>query len=616
MAVRRKKNLFGFGSKKTSGCARKSSLTFAQAKSAAFQAGQKSGDTGAWESWKCGKGLQDRGAPVLRQLENEYRRGVEVGETRERKMAEAKEKKMAAKKEKRKVVGRVRGRSIYRQGDYFWIQGDPDSHFDSLRDAKSAVNPASDKTPLRYRVDDYDVPRLTPALKLAKARSQQADWDYQSTVRDNISGKLIAVFERGAKAKPNPAKFDRCIRDVKKAAKKTGKPVNAYAVCTAAGTRATGNPVRTIYATFRTKEDSGDGRPGWELQPEGAKWPIAEAVHLSKDATPERIQREAQAFFSEDIKIVKRSSSAGNPVSRNALWKVTQGKIKGEVKREGKRFLGLVTSQHGTQHHVFDSLKGAQAWVRDEVFTMASNPANIGTLASGILQGIGTHVGTHALGKLKHTRGKVSKRRNPEAAAAIAYEQFTGFEPSRVTEIESTEHVHKWLAGNGQLIALCLIDVKGKPFTVLSNGWSYDGPQTDISAKKPSKTANGWQFDPSTNLDAITWLNRSEDGKQLYILGGDQTLDLPGMGFSKTDVRDKMLIGTITRVWYRMRKTFEAKGKEEVDFYHDFGKEGSEGICPVLEYKPRDPSLHFVGGRYTIAKPDSSLGGVSPGIVG
>lgn len=36
------------------------------------------------------------------------------------------------------------------------------------------------------------------------------------------------------KRKPkNPAKFDRCV----KAVKKRGKGVNAYAVCTAAGTR-------------------------------------------------------------------------------------------------------------------------------------------------------------------------------------------------------------------------------------------------------------------------------------------------------------------------------------------------------------------------------------------
>ena len=39
-------------------------------------------------------------------------------------------------------------------------------------------------------------------------------------------------------------------------------------------------------------------------------------------------------------------------------------------------------------------------------------------------------------------------------------------------------------------------------------------------------------------------------------------------------------------------------------FYHDFGNEGSRGNCPVLVYKPLNPSLEIVGGRYEIALPE------------
>jgi len=625
----RTKNLFGFGSKKPSGCATKSSLTIGQAKRAAFSEGRKTGDSRGFKDWTCRRGLQDRGTPTLKALEDEFKRGVAAGRINSFEASNRIKEIAFDQGYQDETKHYDRNLQIDEIMEYFSGQYDKDALIDVL--GKSRIKSLytheyrQGKNKARKEASREMKFKQTTEAKERKAKAKKRV--------GSVRGKAIykvgdhyeiqggdSEFDSKADAKnfieSNPAKFDRCVRDVQKAARKTGKPVNAYAVCTAAGTRATGNPVRTIYATFRTKEDSGDGRPGWELQPEGAKWPIAEAVHLSKDATPERIQREAQAFFSEDIKIVKRSSSAGNPVtSRNALWKVTQGKIKGEVKREGKRFLGLVTSQHGTQHHIFNSLKGAQAWVRDEVFSMASNPANLGALASGILQGVGTHVGTHALGKLKHTRGKVSKRRNPEAQAAVAFEQFTGFPSGLITKIEETEHVHSVTWSAGQLIALVLVDVHNKPIELLSNGWSYEGPKADI-AGKPTKSANGWQFDPATTLDEITWLTCSEKGDQLFIQGGDQKLDVKALGFEASDVHDHMLIGTILRIWYRARKTFEAQGREPVDFYHDFGKEGSKGVCPVLMYKPRDPSLQIAGGRYTIAKPDSSLGGVSPGIVG
>ena len=475
---RTKKNLFGFGSKRSSGCARKSSLTFAQAKSAAFQAGQKSGDTGAWESWKCGKGLQDRGGPVLKQLESEYRRGVEVGEKKvesKKRLIETKKLKAAAKKAKKasakKLVSRVKGTAIYKVGDHFEIQGG-DSEFDSVRDARRFIE-------------------------------------------------------------SNPKKFDACVKKVAASAKKSGKPTNAYAVCTAAGTR----------------------NPG---------------------------------------------------------WKITQGKIKGAVTREGKRFKATVTSQYGTQHHMFDSLKGAQAWTRTEVFNMAGNP---GALATGVASGLAAHVTQHVAKQFKAHRGKVTKRRsNPEAEAAVAYEQFTGFEPTQVTEIHSTVHVHSVTWSAGQLIGIIVI-IGNREHAIISNGWTYSGPQSDVLGK-PSKSAQGWMLNPRTSLEDLTWLTCSEKGDQLFIQGGDQKLDVKGMGFEQADIHDHMIIGEITRVWYRARKTFEAKGQEPVDFFHDFGKEGSKGVLPVLIYKPRDPSLQIAGGRYTIAKPESQLGGVSPGIVG
>ena len=106
----------------------------------------------------------------------------------------------------------------------------------------------------------------------------------------------------------------------------------------------------------------------------------------------------------------------------------------------------------------------------------------------------------------------------------------------------------------------------------------------------------------------------------MYLVGGDQSIPLDILrdkfGLDSNDVRERMLLGTITKITYRTRKSFEDDGKTEIDFYHLHGEEHAKGIMPVLVYKPRDPSLEIVGGRYFIAPPDPKLGGVSPGIVG
>ena len=140
----------------------------------------------------------------------------------------------------------------------------------------------------------------------------------------------------------------------------------------------------------------------------------------------------------------------------------------------------------------------------------------------------------------------------------------------------------------------------GKPIRIIAPGFTY------------KKTY--WDFDESTPPAKVVYLTCGEDNKQLLLDGGDQSLDLKALGFEARDYHDSMFIGTIDRIWYRTIKSFE--GDEEVDFHHKFGSEGSRGVLPVLNYKPKNPSLEIVGGRYEIALPDKSLGNVSPGIVG
>jgi hypothetical protein len=166
-----------------------------------------------------------------------------------------------------------------------------------------------------------------------------------------------------------------------------------------------------------------------------------------------------------------------------------------------------------------------------------------------------------------------------------------------VREYFEEEHHHSFLAGIGPLVSFDVVNVHG---------------DTKVELLAP---------DPEGDVEDVVFLGVTEDGKQLMLKGGDQEIPLKVLqdkfGMNKYDEHDYMLIGTITQLTYRTRKTFEQEGAV-IDFYHDLGKEHSEGILPVLVYKPRNKGvkMEIVGGRYFIGKPERELGGVSPGIVG
>jgi hypothetical protein len=76
-ANRKRSNLFGFGSsKQKKSSVKRSSMTVSSASSAAYKAGQQSGDTGQFRTWAESKGLSDRGP----WLQKSYDKGVNDGE--------------------------------------------------------------------------------------------------------------------------------------------------------------------------------------------------------------------------------------------------------------------------------------------------------------------------------------------------------------------------------------------------------------------------------------------------------------------------------------------------------------------------------------------------------
>lgn len=168
---------------------------------------------------------------------------------------------------------------------------------------------------------------------------------------------------------------------------------------------------------------------------------------------------------------------------------------------------------------------------------------------------------------------------------------------TEVLEYVEREHRHGVLTGIGTLTSLEVQNAKGDKVVTLN-------------APDPREA----------KLKDVVQVAISEDGRQLYFVGGDQSIPLEILqtkfGLNEHDVRENMLIGEVTKLTYRTRKSFENGGKTVIDFWHKLGGEHAKHVLPVLEYKPRNPSMELVGGRYYVEKPSNKLGGVSPGIVG
>lgn len=105
-------------------------------------------------------------------------------------------------------------------------------------------------------------------------------------------------------------------------------------------------------------------------------------------------------------------------------------------------------------------------------------------------------------------------------------------------------------------------------------------------------------------------LASNEDGTQLFIVGGDQSLDLPGLNITGPESSKELVtIGDATHIVYHTRKIFDGK-EEEFDYIHKFS-EDSNGPLPVLIYDRINQQLKLSGGMYKIERP---LVGTSVGI--
>lgn len=174
-----------------------------------------------------------------------------------------------------------------------------------------------------------------------------------------------------------------------------------------------------------------------------------------------------------------------------------------------------------------------------------------------------------------------NKTRNPSASAEKLYQKFHGRPSDSSFAVKEKEHVHSHLAQLGTLTEIVVaIKIGGQGKAVLYR-------------LKASETAKSHSDRKAVHLTS------NEDGTQLFLTGGDQSLNLKALGFVSSEIKEQMVIGQIKELTYRTQKSFD--DFKTIDYFHGLGEEN--GNKPLLLYKPRDKKLLIFGGDYQV-KPE------------
>jgi hypothetical protein len=346
----------------------------------------------------------------------------------------------------------------------------------------------------------------------------------------------------------------------------------------------------------------------------------AEAMKDRKRGNPRDRSRFARELSAAGRKMHGHNPHVATMTERDARAEVHELKGYGQ-----KEWEAVVTRGDKVVGDVFDTVKGAMSWARIKLHELAT-PAHARNQA-----GLELIYGDTLLGKDSVT-GKLLKklkakpRRNPEEPASELFEVFHGFPSEEVLEYMQEEHHHDWLFGIGPLVSLEVMNVKGThvvPLLAPDPAESKFDQVVQVAANEMSllaRLAAGEDLTDELRRIIEGYEKYGKFGDQLFFVGGCQELPLEFLidrfGMTRDDIRERMLIGTVRKLTYRTRKTFEKEGKEEIDFWHKLGGEHSRGVCPVLIYKPLTQRMELAGGRYFVAPGDRNLKGVSPGIVG
>jgi len=173
---------------------------------------------------------------------------------------------------------------------------------------------------------------------------------------------------------------------------------------------------------------------------------------------------------------------------------------------------------------------------------------------------------------LMANRGKGKK--NPVEAAAVRFADFHGMPARDVMTWDEPYHYHGVTSDIGSLVSLVV--------------------------KLPKERAGGKGFVTVQGLKGAR-LTMNENGTQLFIEGGDQSLDLDDFAV-KTD-HDREYLGELVQITYHTDKKHLGNEGGKADYVHRFGKMESNGRkteLPKVGYDRLNEEILISGGGYTI----------------
>jgi hypothetical protein len=187
----------------------------------------------------------------------------------------------------------------------------------------------------------------------------------------------------------------------------------------------------------------------------------------------------------------------------------------------------------------------------------------------------GGAVSPYAVCKASVKNRAKGKRKNPAQESLDAYKEFHGREADEIITVEEKIHFHRHLAGAGKLRKLVIQCVDKKAKVTLSG---FKGAVLAFNEKK----------------------------NQLFVKGGDQSVDLKQFGISKP--HELETLGKATLIDYETRKDHLGDEGGEAIYRHKFrttneyGKPVTVKVAkyPDVIYRVLDEQLEFSGGSYEI----------------
>jgi hypothetical protein len=175
---------------------------------------------------------------------------------------------------------------------------------------------------------------------------------------------------------------------------------------------------------------------------------------------------------------------------------------------------------------------------------------------------------------------RISAKRNPRNPLDTSEEAYAGFhgeKPKGAVVVQERSHFHTHVWSIGKLVYLRIQLPPDRREVGLSNIVELE---FDYETAKPA------------------FLTANEKRTQMFIDGGDQSVDLKTFGIDTRTAHEKELLGYLKNFGYFTDKKHLGSEGGRAIYKHKVGEEGGE--LPAVVYRVLDKKLEIVGGSYTI----------------